>query len=117
VNEPLSPAKVAEALLSYAEEEFGWASYGEYINYYGDSKGKSWDIPNLGEVITVDYHSYDSDKSYDGWTEEMWIVFSVSGHLYKAEGTYTSYIGSDWEDELKLVKPKQKVIVVFEEIT
>lgn len=117
MNEPLSPAKVAEALLSYAEEEFDWASYGEYLNYYHSSKGHPWNVPELGEVTIVDYHDYDSDKSYDSWTENMWIIFNVQGNLYKAEGTYTSYVGSDWEDALKLVKPQHKVVTYFEEVT
>lgn len=104
---------IESALLSFCEEEFELASFGEFINY-GD-KGHSWDVPGLGEVVIVDCQNYDHNKNYDGWIEDTWIVFSILGKLYKATGTHTSFTGSEWDDTLKEVKPKQKVVVEYEE--
>lgn len=106
---------IRTALLQYAEEELDWGSYGSYINYY-DSINRQYDVPGLGTVTIVDCHSYDSDKNYDGWSEDIWVVFDIQGKLYRATGTYTSYSGDDWDDNLKLVKPVEKTITVFEDV-
>lgn len=110
----LSAELVRAALLLYAEEELEWGSFSEFINYTGDSNGKTFDVPGLGEVKIVDYNSYDSFKNYDGWSEELWIVFEVQGKFYKATGTHTSYTGSEWDKELKEVSPSQKAITIYE---
>lgn len=110
----LDKALIQAALLHYAEEVEGWGSFGYYTNFY-NPKGKTYEIPGLGAVTVVDSHDIDSDKNYDGWSEELWVVFDVQGTLYKAEGTYTSYVGSNWYNELKVVVPKEKTIIVYEE--
>ena len=111
----LEPQLVRAALLQYAEDQLDeWRSFGAYTNYY-NSQGKVYDVPGLGPVTIVAYHTYDSDKNYAGWSEELWIVFEVQGTLYRAKGTYTSYVGDEWEDELTVVKPVEKTIVVFED--
>lgn len=115
MNELLSPAKVAEALLSFAEEELDYGSFGEYINYY-NANSMSWEIPELGTVTVVDHYNYDSDKNYDSWSEKVWIVFLIQGTLYRATGEHTSYTGTEWDEELKIVKPVEKTIIVFEDI-
>lgn len=117
MNEPLSPARVAEALLLFAGEELEWEDFGEYINWIPSSVGRSWDVPDLGTVTIVDYHSYDQDKSYDGWSEQLWVVFDINGTLYKASGTYTSYSGSEWSDTLTIVRPVEKTYIDYEEVT
>jgi hypothetical protein len=111
----IDKALARAALLQYAEEMDGWASFGAYTNYY-DSKGKVYEVPGLGSVVIIDFNDYDSDKSYDGWSEKLWIVFDIQGTLYRAKGTYTSYVGSDWEDELEIVEPKEKTIIVYESV-
>jgi hypothetical protein len=111
----LSAELVRAALLLYAEEELEWGSFSEFINYTGDSNGKTFDVPGLGEVRIVDYNSYDSYKNYDGWTEELWIVFEVQGTLYKITGTHTSYTGSEWSNKMTIVVPKTKTVTYFEE--
>jgi hypothetical protein len=116
MNEPLTAEKVSKALLSFAEEELEWGSYGEFINYRGDARGETWEVPELGTVTIVDYHDYDTNKNYDSWVEQMWIIFEVQGTLYKAKGTYMSFAGSEWEDEVTIVKPKAVEVIVYEEI-
>jgi len=109
------PALIKAALLQYAEEVDGWGSFGFYQNYYSFI-GKEYNIPGLGLVRVVDGHTYDQDKNYDGWSEDLWIVFLIGGLLYKATGKYTSYIGSEWDDGLKIVVPQEKTIIVYEEV-
>lgn len=110
------PAVVAAALIEYAEEHLDWGSYGSYINYIDDISGKQYEVPELGIVTIVDYHNHDSYKNYDNWTEDLWIVFEIGDTLYRATGTYTSYEGENWNDELKIVRPMPKVITVFEDV-
>lgn len=114
MNESLSTERVAETLLSFVEEEYDWRSYGEFTNYALDPKGKSWNVPGLGLVTIVDYQDYDQDKNYSGWSEQLWIVFDVAGTLYRATGTYTSYIGSEWNEKLTIVQPKTVEVIVYE---
>jgi len=117
MNEPISANDVREALLSFAEEEFGWDSFSEYTNYYDHKPGTTFDVPGLGTVTLVDFHDYDQDKSYDGWEEGVWQVWAVNGVLYRIKGTHTSYTGTEWEDEMTLVRPKQKVIIEYEDVS
>jgi hypothetical protein len=114
MTQELSTELIRAALLQFAEEELDWGSYGSYINYY-DAKNRVWDVPGLGPVTVVDFNGTDSEKNYDGWSEQLWVVFKIGLGLYKATGTYTSYIGEEWEDELKLVKPTIKQVIVYEE--
>jgi hypothetical protein len=110
-----STKQISKALLSYAEKAFEWDSFSEYVNNYANQRGQVYDVPGLGPVKIVDYYNYDSNKNYDGWYEDIWIVFEIQGKLYKASGKHSSYEMSVWEDEVKLVVPKQKTITVFEE--
>jgi hypothetical protein len=113
--ELIDPAKVSEALLSFAEEEFDYPSLGEFTNSTGDVTGKYFDVPGLGIVTIVNYQDYDIHKNYDGWTENLWTIFEIKGVLYKATGTHTSWTGSEWSDEVKIVVPKNKTIVEYVE--
>lgn len=105
---------IRAALLRYAEEELDWGVYGSYINYY-DAMSKVYEVPGLGPVKIVDCHGIDSDKNYDGWSEDIWIVFEIQDKLYKATGTHTSYTGSEWQRDLKLVKPQNKTVIEYVE--
>lgn len=115
VVEP-SVKQIKRALLSYAEEHLEWGDFGEYMNSTLDQRGKVYQIPGLGDVKIVDYHDYDVYKNYDGWHEDIWIVFEVQGKLYRACGTHSSYEMSTWEDELTLVEPKTKTVTYYEDV-
>lgn len=112
----IDKALVYAALLQYAEDELEWGSFSEYTNNYSNQRGTVYDIPGLGEVTVVDYHDYNHEASYAEHSENIWIVFDVQGTLYRAKGTYTSYVGSEWAEELEIVEPKDKVITVFETV-
>lgn len=112
----LDPDFVRSALLNYAEVEWDYRSFSSYINEFGDLRGKTFEIPELGKVTIVDYHDYDVNKNYDGWSEDIWVVFQIHGVLYKAFGKHSSYEGSVWEHEMKLVAPKIRHVIDYEEI-
>lgn len=102
-------------LLDFAESEWGWESFSEYMNSFDDRRGKCYDVPGLGNVEIVDYHDYDVDKNYDSWAEDIWIVFRIKGGLYRAKGKHSSYESSVWEDEVTRVVPKIKHVVEYED--
>ncbi len=107
---------IRKALLSYAEEHFGWGDLSEYMNYHSTQQGKMYQVPGLGDVKIVDYHNYDVHKNYDGWHEDIWIVFEIQGKLYRACGTHSSYAMSTWEDEMTVVEPKTKTVTYYEDV-
>ncbi len=109
----IDKALVKAALLQYADEIDGWPSFSAFTNYRDMKEGKTFEVPGLGEVKVVAFNDYDYNKSYDGWSEDIWIVFEVQGYLYKATGTHTSYTGSEWEDELQLVKPTYRQVIDY----
>lgn len=113
--EELDTEYVTLMLLNYAEATWDWYSFSEYMNSFDDRRGKCYDVPGLGSVEIVDYHDYDVDKNYDGWSESIWIVFRVRGVLYRAKGEHSSYESSVWEDEVTRVVPKIKHVVEYED--
>ena len=111
----LEPSVVAAALLAFAEEEFEYRSFSGYVNDMRDVTGTKFNVPELGEITIVAYHDYDVHKSYNGWSEKLWIVFEVQGVLYRAEGTHTSWTGSEWLDTVQIVVPKNRTVVEYKE--
>lgn len=112
------PEVIRDALLSFAEEEFEWRTFSEYTNSYSVRPGDKWQIPLHGVPATftlVAFHDYDQNKSYDGWAEEIWQVWEVNGVLYRIVGHHTSYIGTEWADDMTIVVPKLKTIVEYED--
>lgn len=50
----------------------------------------------------------------EGGGEDIWIVFKLDGKLYRLDGYYASYDGSNWgEGDIKEVIAEQKVITVY----
>lgn len=115
MNEPLDPYLVEGALLHYAEEQWGEPWIDEYVNYHSHVPGTQFEIPGLGTVTLVDFKSWDTDKNYDGWYEDVWMVFDVRGTLYRKSGRHTSYSGTEWDDSLEIVVPKTKTVTYYEE--
>lgn len=108
------PADVRDAILAYCENNY-YEGFGAFSNY--DYKpGHEFDVPGLGSVRIVDYKDYDDKKNYSGWSEDLHVVFDVAGTLYMAKGSYMSYTGSTWENELAVVVPKEKTVTYFEEV-
>jgi hypothetical protein len=112
----IDTALVYAALLQYAEDELDWGNFSQFMNNRNDQRGETYEIAGLGTVTIVDYHDYNYDASYADHSEDIWIVFDVQGNLYRAKGTHTSYVGSEWEPKLEIVEPKEKVITVYESV-
>ena len=72
-----------------------------------------YEIPGLGTVKHVDSHG-----GHEGAGEEMWVVFSVTdgdvSRIFRKDGYYASWDGSDWDGDFREVKPKLKTITVWE---
>ena len=109
----IDTATVAEQLLEYADNEWEWGSFAAYEEVEVNAPFK---VPGLGDVKVIHRNGVDYDKSYDGWSEQLAIIFEIDGTLYKAKGTYTSYIGSEWDSHVTVVQPVQKTITVFEDV-
>lgn len=65
----------------------------------------------------LDYEHIDSKGGYEGGGEYCYGVFKLKGRIYKAEWTYYSYNGSEYEgiaNTLREVKPVEKVVTVYE---
>ncbi len=69
-------------------------------------------------VSVVAFHVPESDlfdyEGQQGVTYELLVVFSLNGEFYKKTGTADSYGTQAWDGPLKLVKPTQKTVTVFE---
>lgn len=113
MQEPLTPERVYEALLAYAQEELDWADFSEFTNSIDLKPGQEFDIPGLGRAILVDFHDYDQRKSYDGWSEDVWQIWEVDGVLFRIKGSHTSYEGTSWDATMTVVVPKNKTIIEY----
>jgi len=52
----------------------------------------------------------------DGDYAERVFKHDVSGVIIKITGFYSSYSGTDWDSEIKEVKPVEKTITVYEPV-
>lgn len=106
------PEYVALKLLEYAEKEWEWETFAAFEEEI--SIGEIFEVEGLGTVKVVDKNGYDFNKNYSGWSESLSIIFDVSGTLYKASGSYTSFVGSEWSETVVVVSAKEKLITYYE---
>jgi hypothetical protein len=110
----IDPAVVAEKLLEYAEDKWEWGTFAAFEEEFrGD---ETFFVPGLGEVKVIHTTGIDYNKNYDGWSEQLSVVFEIDGTLYKASGTYTSFVGSEWDSHVTVVKPVEKTITIYEDV-
>lgn len=64
----------------------------------------------FGDVETVD-----TEGNHEGGGEYSHYVFLFKDHglHVKVTGCYTSYNGTDWENDWTIVEPKQEMITVY----
>lgn len=70
-----------------------------------------------GDCYTQDYEHLEQEGGGEGGSEYCHGVFKLKGKIYKAEYSYYSYDGHDYNgiyDTLKEVKPVEKTIIVYE---
>lgn len=106
------PEYVALKLLQYAEKEWEWETFSAFEDEM--DKGQTFEVEGLGTVTVVDKNGYDFNKNYSGWSEALSVVFEIDGVLYKASGTYTSFVGSEWNETVEIVNEKQKLVTYYE---
>ena len=95
----LAEGDLGEAVVAYN---------GDYEDYASrrDALAKEWD-----------YELLEQEGGGEGNGEYAYGVFRLKGVVYKAEWSYYSYSGSDYdgiEDTLKIVKPVEKLVTVWE---
>ncbi len=94
----------AQEIISYLKENEYLGSYFAY-----ELEGTTHDL--LGKIEEVD-----SEGDYEGGGEyAMKVLHFVDHDVYlKLEGAYYSYNSTEWDDELKEVRPQEKTITVYE---
>ena len=92
---------------------------GEFVDGMVEYEG-DWDNHRRkGDKMVEDwkYKHLDQDGGGEGGGEYCYGVFELKGKVYRAEYSYYSYNGHDYDDilrTLKEVKPVQKTITVYE---
>lgn len=89
--------------------------YQEEMKSYRDElrKEKNRVISSLG----IEYEHLDQDGGGEGGAEYCYGVFSLNGKIYRADYSYYSYNGYEYDyimGSLREVKPVQKTITVYE---
>jgi len=85
------------------------------IPYNGDYEKYKVDLKALEQIWG--YERLDQDGGGEGGSEYCYGVFRLKGNVYKAEYSYYSYAGHEYDgivDTLKIVKPVEKTIIVWE---
>lgn len=67
-------------------------------------------LPRVGEVEFVEH------VGGEGEGDHTHVVFKVSGKLFKLDGFYSSWEGTEWEDSVYAVKPKEVKVIQYEAI-
>lgn len=104
--------QVIEKLREHAANDLlkdKWDTYGLIGEYFdGNDDG---DIPEVGKFKVVDQYGC------EGRGDDYWIVVKFLDHdvLIRIDGFYSSYHGTDWDnDNIKVVQAKEKTITVYE---
>jgi hypothetical protein len=93
------------------EDEFGEG----FVPYAGDYEKYKQDLIKMKE--DWGYEHLEQDGGGEGGSEYCYGIFKLKGKIYKAEYSYYSHHGHDYDeilDTLKEVTPKEKLITVYE---
>lgn len=58
----------------------------------------------------------DSGSEYDEGCQARWLVFKVAERYFRKTGHYDSWAGGEWDGELEEVRPREKMITVYDSI-
>lgn len=81
------------------------------------TNGEDWRKVKAEFVSRFEYEHLDQNGGGEGGSEYCYGVFKLRGKIYKAEYSYYSYHGADYDDilnTLREVTPKEKTIIVYE---
>ncbi len=63
-----------------------------------------------------EFELVDMQRGKEGAPSEIWIVFRFENKLYRINGHYDSWSGTEWNTHVEEVAPKEKVIIVYEKV-
>lgn len=92
----------------YSPGDFGW---GEWSEIDGAEDGEV--VPGVGTVKVLE------DFGGEGQGEVIYLIFEITDpeggvKLYRKDGFYASFHGSDWDGKFYEVVAREKVITVYE---
>lgn len=58
----------------------------------------------------------DMQLGEEGGPENVWVVFRFEDKLYRINGYYNSWNGTDWNSHVEEVQAKEKVIIIYEKV-
>lgn len=91
---------VSSAPSAIAEELWEWRpDGGEYT--------KSFEIPS-GTVTLIEDHG-----GGEGDGEERFVVIKVGDRLFRYDGYYSSWSGTEWDDTLREVEPFEVTVIQY----
>ena len=89
----------------HREEYKGYGPWPEDFTYKGSPLTKKYPNSELVE-----------DFGGEGLGDHAHVVIRVDDKLFKIDGYYSSYDGTDWDTEWYEVKPAEKTITVYEKV-
>lgn len=122
-NPEFDPARREEyARLSSAwyRDRANEAARDAYYAYAEEHSDKLWPTRSAQPKVTVNGVEYDITVVKDhgggeGSGEERWVVIEVDSRLFRKEGYYASYHGSDFDGDFREVYAVTKPVVFYED--
>lgn len=68
------------------------------------------EVPGVGTVTIIERFGG------EGQGDEAWVVFEVNGRMYKKEGYYASFHGTDWDGDLYEVEQYEKTVTDYRRV-
>ena len=122
---PDNPALILDALKKTVDKLGGWAIFENDRISYGYPVGKTFTVGShvakveakkttysTGDIERNGY--YGESELPQGTTFDVYVIIEVSGSYFKKSGTGDSYGEVSWDGDLKIVKPVEKLVKVFE---
>jgi hypothetical protein len=102
--------------VSFTLEEFEeWTSDSEdYSDFYWDDLNggyRSYDNTPFGKIEWVE-----TDSEYDEGRQDLAMVFKVGDRFFRKHGYYDSWAGGAWDGALEEVRPREKMMTVYDAI-
>lgn len=94
-------------IANAVEDRIGWPEVA-----YMD-KGEAFALLLDGRAVLA--HREDSSKLGVGATD-IWVVIEIEGRYYRKTGYHQSHDGTYWDGSVTEVRPKEKLVTVYENI-
>ncbi|GAA0955503.1 hypothetical protein [Nonomuraea longicatena] len=106
-----SPSEIEARVIGYVA---AWGFNGSWWAWRDKNGEDGTEVEGLGMVATVQTEGGGGEDG-DGWTH---VVIRVTQgdvtRYFKKTGYYSSYGGSDWDGEIRRVRPTTKTVTVYE---